>query len=149
MYDEPIPTIRTLGFRKRKEHQTPPIIHAKLVLLGHLWWHDEDDSPAGVADVTGFEPYRLWICRPTSRVHHGVAWSSATGRRTVGSWRVPNASSSSSCALQKRSTRASDHFEPELVPAEYDDAAMAEAWAEMRLTERPTRTRTTTDDRSL
>ena len=61
VYDDPIPTIRTLGFRKSKEHQFPPIIHTKLALLGHLWWHDEDGSPAGVADVTGFEPFRLWI----------------------------------------------------------------------------------------
>src|SRR5689334_14035983 len=58
----PIPTIRTLGFRKIADQagDMPPIIHAKLVLLGHLWWHDEDGSPA-VADVAGFTPPRLWI----------------------------------------------------------------------------------------
>jgi hypothetical protein len=34
-------------------------MHAKLALLGHLWWHDEGEL--GVEDVTGFAPRRLWI----------------------------------------------------------------------------------------
>lgn len=36
-----VPTIRTLGFRKVGRPTLPPILHAELALLGHLWWHDE------------------------------------------------------------------------------------------------------------
>jgi hypothetical protein len=118
MYDEPIPTIRTLGFRKSKEHQTPPIIHAKLVLLGHLWWHDEDDSPAGVADVTGFEPYRLWISSAnfTSSSRRSLEFGYWTEDRALleGAERFLVKLMRSSEALDP----ASDHFEPELVPVD-------------------------------
>ena len=131
-YAEPIPTIRTLGFRKSKEHQFPPIIHAKLALLGHLWWHDEDGSPAGVADVTGFEPFRLWI---------SSANFTSSSRRSLefGYWTEdPALLQGAERFLIKlmRSSEAldpySDYFEPELVPVEYDDEAMAQAMAEMR-----------------
>ena len=131
LYDEPIPTIRTLGFRKSGPRDSPPIIHAKLALLGHLWWHDEDDSP-GVVDVTGFEPFRLWI---------SSANFTTSSRRSLefGYWtEEPDLLKAAESFLVKlmRSSEAldpaSDHFEPELVPVEYDDAAMAEAMAEMR-----------------
>ncbi|MFG2007286.1 hypothetical protein ACGFNU_49865 [Spirillospora sp. NPDC048911] len=53
-----LPAIRTLGFRKTDDHLVP-ILHTKMLLLGELWWHDEDDL--GSADVTGFAPQRLWL----------------------------------------------------------------------------------------
>jgi hypothetical protein len=59
-YKESIPTIRTLGFRKGRDNDSPPILHAKLALLGYLWWHD-DDALGHIADVLGFEAQRLWI----------------------------------------------------------------------------------------
>jgi len=34
-------------------------LHAKMLLLGELWWHDEDEF--GIADITGFRPKRLWL----------------------------------------------------------------------------------------
>ena len=38
-----VPTIRTIGYRRDASRTPiPPIMHAKLALLGHLWWHDED-----------------------------------------------------------------------------------------------------------
>ncbi len=50
---------RTIGHRKIGEHN-PPLMHAKLALLGNLWWHDE--GPLGHAqDVSGFTAQRLWI----------------------------------------------------------------------------------------
>jgi hypothetical protein len=132
-YSEPIPTIRTLGFRKSKEHGgSPPIIHAKLALLGHLWWHDEDDSPAGVADATGFEPFRPWISSAnfTNSSRRSLEFGYWTEDRALidGAKRFLVKLMRSSEALDP----AADQFEPELVPVEYDDAAMAEAWAEMR-----------------
>jgi hypothetical protein len=59
--DGTIPTVRTMGFRKGAANHgvMPPILHAKLALLGRLWDHDEDDF--GFADVTRFTGKRLWI----------------------------------------------------------------------------------------
>jgi hypothetical protein len=59
--DASISTIRTLGFRKDRGNHgpMPPILHAKLALLGRLWTHDEDDY--GFADVTQFTAKRLWV----------------------------------------------------------------------------------------
>jgi len=130
IYNEPIPTIRTLGFRKSKAHQMPPIIHAKLALLGHLWWHDEDDSPAGVADVTGFQPFRLWTSTAnftkSSRSNLEFGYWTEDPALLEGAERFLVKLMRSSEALDP----AVDHFEPELVPVEYDDEAMAEAMAE-------------------
>jgi hypothetical protein len=57
--DTVVPTIRTLGWRKTKSNFVP-IVHAKLALLGHMWWHDED-ALGLVNDVIGFRARRLWI----------------------------------------------------------------------------------------
>lgn len=59
-YRAPIPTFRALGFRRGRSYKFPPILHAKLALIGQLWWHDEDEL-GGVADVIGFEAIRLWV----------------------------------------------------------------------------------------
>ncbi|MEU6709016.1 hypothetical protein [Streptomyces wuyuanensis] len=53
-----VPTIRSFGFRKAGSRPVP-LIHAKMFLLGHLWWHDE--GAFGPADVTGFTPKGLWM----------------------------------------------------------------------------------------
>jgi hypothetical protein len=59
MGDEYVPTIRTIGYRTRGGSLLP-MLHAKLALLGHMWWHDE--GPLGhVEDVIGFKAKRLWI----------------------------------------------------------------------------------------
>jgi hypothetical protein len=55
-----VPTIRTLGYQKLSNKDFAPIVHAKLALLGDLWWHDED-ALGHVADVIGFTPRRLWV----------------------------------------------------------------------------------------
>ena len=59
-YEGSIPTIRTLGFRPRGNNDRPPIPHAKLALLGHLWWHNEG-ALGHDEDVVGFDARRLWI----------------------------------------------------------------------------------------
>ena len=58
--DEPftLSTVRTVGYR-RTGPTFPPIAHAKLALLGYLWWHDEDDF--GPAEILGFKARRLWV----------------------------------------------------------------------------------------
>jgi hypothetical protein len=54
-----VPTVRTLGYRKRG-NDLVPIMHAKLALLGHLRWHDED-AFGNPDDIIWFTPQRLWI----------------------------------------------------------------------------------------
>jgi len=69
MYDGSVPTIRTLGFRTQPGSQgTPPILHAKLALLGHLWWHDED----GLGGEFGY-----WTEEPALVQAPSASWSSS------------------------------------------------------------------------
>lgn len=124
-----LPAFRSIGPRRTGNHLVP-ILHTKMVLLGDLWWHDE--HPSGYpADIIGFTPERLWLGSANgtrssrSNLEFGV-WLTdpkliATARRflleVIGS--------------SEDIDPANDQFEPELVPYEEDDAAMAEAAAEM------------------
>lgn len=129
MVDGVVPTIRTLGYRKLEDF--PPIMHAKLALLGHLWWHDE--GPLGhVEDVIGFTPRRLWV---------SSANFTSSSRRSLefGYWTEDRALVQGAKRFLVKAMRSSegldpdaDSFEPDLTPVEFDDVAMAEALAEMR-----------------
>jgi hypothetical protein len=109
----------------------PPIIHAKLALLGHLWWHDE--GPLGhVEDVIGFTPRRLWVSSANFT-------RSSRGSLEFGFWTEDPALVDGAERFLIKLMRSSegldpaaDAFEPDLVPIEFDDLAMAEAWAELR-----------------
>ncbi|MGH4012179.1 MAG: hypothetical protein ACRDTH_29135 [Pseudonocardiaceae bacterium] len=133
VYDGTVPTIRTLGFRKLPGpvESSPPILHAKMALLGHLWWHDEDGISA-VADVVGFQANRLWV---------SSANFTSSSRRSLefGYWTEdPALVQGAERFLVKlmRSSEAldpdSDSFDPELAPVEYDDEAMFEAMVDRR-----------------
>jgi hypothetical protein len=72
-----VPTVRTLGYRRRGD--LVPIMHAKLVLLGHLRWHDED-AFGYPNDIIWFTPQRLWISSAnfTSRSRHSLEFGFST-----------------------------------------------------------------------
>lgn len=132
VYSGKIPTIRTLGFRKASGNKRlPPLLHTKMVLLGHLWWHDEDGS-GGVADVIGFQASRLWISSAnfTSLSRHSLEFGYWTEDPALvqGAERFLIKLMRSSEALDPES----DSFNPELAPVDYDDEAMAEALGDMR-----------------
>ncbi|MGW3653634.1 hypothetical protein [Streptomyces sp. NPDC000878] len=121
-----VPTIRSFGFRKTGSRPVP-LIHAKMFLLGHLWWHDEDGTPAGVVDVTGFTPKRLWLGSTNGTE------SSRLGLE-FGVWLDdPDLLADAQQFLIKlmRSSESidpdDDVFEPEYVSVEYDDEAFREA----------------------
>lgn len=128
MDDFVIPTIRTIGYR-RLTHR-PPILHAKLALLGDLWWHDEDGSGAS-GDYLGFTARRLWVSsanftRASCRSLEFGIWTEnadlmdGTRRFLV--------------SLMKYSEPldpTADDLDPELAPVEFDDEALAEAAAAM------------------
>lgn len=123
-----IPTLRTLGFRPTGS--LVPIIHAKLALLGHLWWHDE--GLAGqVEDLIGFKPCRLWISSAnfTRASRQSLEFGYWTEERALveGAERFLTKLMRSSEALDPEA----DLFEPDLAPVHFDEVAMAESWAEL------------------
>ena len=125
MDDAVLPTIRTIGYRKSGRRDSPPVMHAKLALLGHLWWHDEGEF--GVEDVTGFTPRRLWI---------SSANFTESSRRSLefGYWTEGKALMEGAEGFLVRLIAASegldphaDLIDPDLASVEFDDEAMWEA----------------------
>jgi hypothetical protein len=126
-----VPTIRTAGFRRTGNHNLlPPIVHAKLALLGQMWWHDEDDFGAG--DYVGFRPKRLWISSAnfTGSSRRSLEFGFWTEDRTL-----LDAARRFLLELIRHSEGLdpeADDLDPELGIVEFDGIAMAEAWAEVR-----------------
>jgi hypothetical protein len=121
-------TFRTIGFRKTGRDR-PPIAHAKLALLGNICWTDE--HPTGhVDDYVWFSPRRLWV---------SSANFTYASRRSLefGYWTededLVGAVQQFLVGLIGASEdidSAADAVDPELARVDYDDAAMAEAWAD-------------------
>ncbi len=126
--DTVVPTIRTLGWRKA-QGDLVPIIHAKLALLGHLWWHDED-AFGFVDDVIGFRARRLWISSAnfTSSSRRSLEFGFWTEEPSLldGAERFLVKLMGSSEGVDP----ASDVFQPDLAPYDFDDEAMADYAAE-------------------
>lgn len=106
-----------------------PIVHAKLALLGHLWWHDED-ALGYVDDVIGFRPRRLWISsanftRSSRRSLEFGFWTEEPALLD-GAERFLVKLMGSSEGVDP----ASDVFQPDLAPYEFDDEATADYAAE-------------------
>jgi hypothetical protein len=126
MDDAVIPTVRTIGYRRSGNRDLPPIIHAKLALLGHLWWHDEG-ALGHVEDVVGFTPRRLWV---------SSANFTSSSRRSLefGYWTEDEALVQGAERFLVNLMRASegldpdaDSFDPDLAPVEFDEMAVADA----------------------
>ncbi|MFJ8273761.1 hypothetical protein ACIQ8G_26365 [Streptomyces sp. NPDC094154] len=123
--DIQLPALRSLGYRKAGDHLVP-ILHTKMLLLGELWWHDEDGL-GGVADVIGFRPNRLWL---------GSANGTESSRRSLefGLWtRDPGLMKAAQKFLVEVVAQSeeldpdSNTLTPDLVEPDYDDAEMWEA----------------------
>jgi hypothetical protein len=123
--DIQLPALRSLGYRKAGEHLVP-ILHTKMLLLGELWWHDEDGSGA-VADVVGFTPSRLWL---------GSANGTESSRRSLefGLWtQDPGLMEAAQKFLAEVVAQSeeldpdSNTLTPDLIEPDYDDEEMWEA----------------------
>jgi hypothetical protein len=121
-----LPALRTIGYRKVGD-KLVPILHTKMALLGHVWWHDEDEF--GPADVIGFHPQRLWL---------GSANGTTSSRANLefGVWLADPALLRAATRFLAEVMRHSEDLdpdphdmEPELVDPDYDDVAFAEAAA--------------------
>lgn len=127
-------TIRTIGYRKMTAE--PPIIHAKLALLGNIWW--SDDHPSGyTVDMYGFVPKRLWISSANftfaSRRSLEFGFWSEDEQLMAGAKRFLLKLIANSEELDPDA----DEMDPELTEIEFDDEAMAEALnPDQRLRER-------------
>jgi hypothetical protein len=120
-----LPAIRTVGYRKTGDRLVP-IVHTKMLLLGELWWHDEDGLD-GVACVIGFRPKRLWLGSANGT-------ESSRGNLEFGVWlddghllREAKHFLARLLSHSKDLDPDADDVEPELVEPDYDDAAFAEA----------------------
>lgn len=122
----PVPTFRTLGFRKARSNDSVPIPHAKLVLLGHLCWIDDKDF-SSATEIISFRAVRLWVTSAnfTSSSRRNLEFGFWTEDPALlgGAERYLVKLMRSSEALNP----ASDVFDPELAPVEYDAAVVSEA----------------------
>jgi hypothetical protein len=121
-----IPALRAMGYRRTGERPVP-LLHAKMVLLGELRWHDEDES--GVADVLIFRPRRLWI---------GSANGTYSSRFSLefGCWQDDPELLQQAKQFLIQVVRHSEDLDPTsndmkpgLIEPEFDEEAMAEAAA--------------------
>ncbi len=119
-----IPALRAVGYRRTGKRMVP-LLHTKVVLLGEVWWHDEDDF--GPADVTGFRPEQVWV---------GSANGTWSSRRSLefGMWsrdpallRAAEDFITGVLANSENFDPAADTPRPDLVDPSYDDAAFADA----------------------
>lgn len=124
-----IPTVRTLGFRRQaSDSGYVPLIHAKLALLGELWWHDED-ALGHVTDVTGFRARRLWVSSANFTI-------SSRASLEYGYWTEEPALLEGMERFLLRLVAASeglagaDEPTPQFLPVDYDDEAMREVMSE-------------------
>jgi hypothetical protein len=127
MYEGAVPTIRVLGYRKRGKRYVP-LMHAKVALLGHLWWTD-DGYPTG--EQIWFRPRRLWVS--SANFTNSSRRSLEHGHWTEDAALVEGAKRFllKAIALSEDLDAEADHLEPDLAPVEFDDEAFAEAVAEM------------------
>lgn len=121
-----LPALRTIGYR-RTGNGLVPILHTKMVLLGEVWWHDEDEF--GTADVIGFRPERLWIASANGT-------TSSRANLEYGFWIYDGKLLREAKQFLARLLQHSEDFDPDadtvkpdLVEPGYDDIAMAEAAA--------------------
>lgn len=121
-------TFRTIGHRKTG-NWLPPIAHAKLALLGNVCWTDE--HPTGhIADYVWFSPRRLWIS--SANFTFASRRSAEFGYWTEDEDLVGGVARflAGLIGASEDLDSAADAPDPQLAQVEFDDEAMAQAWAE-------------------
>jgi len=117
--------VREIGFR-RVGNRLVPIVHAKIMLLGRMGWTDEHPS-GDVVDQLFFVPEKLWI---------GSANFTKSSRSSLemGMWTEDRELMAAArdwlltlVGLSESLGSGPDDIDPELLPVEYDDAAIFES----------------------
>jgi hypothetical protein len=133
--DAYIPTVRSIGFRKGGSNgKMPPVLHAKIALLGRLWYHDEDEY-GFFADYTAFAAKRLWIgsCNFTSSSRRSLEFGFWTEDPVL--LKGAEEFLIRLIADSEDIDADADNHQPERGLPDYDDEAMAEWAAETRFAE--------------
>lgn len=120
-------SVRVAGRGRRRERETLPLVHAKVVLVGLV--HETDEGPLGhVEDNVVFEPQRVWMgsANLTYNARRGVEFGMWSGDRAL----VEHARDFLADLAAYSEPLGSDHLDPapEYLEVEYDDEAMAEAY---------------------
>jgi hypothetical protein len=124
-----IGAVREVGYRKVDNHLVP-IVHAKMLLLGQMGWTDEDPV-GGVADYSYFIPECVWIgsanFTKSSRksLEMGMWTSDPSLLAAARTWLLTLIS------ISEPFGASADDPSPELLPVEYDEAAMIDAMHEL------------------
>ena len=129
--DKSFPSLRVAGVSKRRGVRTIPLVHAKVLVLGAIYYSDEG-AMGEVGDFFVFQPRRVWL---------GSANLTFNSRRSLefGIWSDdPSLVATTSefvvdlMAYSEPVESAQLRPQPELVPYEFDDEAMAEAMRDMQ-----------------
>jgi len=124
-----LPPVRTLGYRST-DGRPAPMAHAKLALLGHLWW-GEQDALGNPDEFLVFTTRRLWM---------SSANFTTNSRRCFefGFWTEDEALMSGARCFLAQLLGASEDVDaeadapaPDMAHIEFDNEAMAEAAAEV------------------
>lgn len=121
--------VREVGFRKSGDRLVP-IVHSKILLLGHMWWHDEHPS-GDLTDMYGFRAERLWVGSANFT-------KSSRGGLEMGLWTSePDLMEAARhylmalVAMSEPLGQGPDLLTPDLIPVQYDDDAFAEYLADL------------------
>jgi hypothetical protein len=123
-------SLRVAGVSKQS-NSTVPLVHAKLLLLGAICYSDE--GPGGhLGDFYTFEPRQVWLgsSNLTRNARRNLEFGIWTDDPSLLAHTKKYLSNLLTYTEPFDSYRA--HPEPELVPYEFDEEAMAEAAADMR-----------------
>ncbi|MGK7235793.1 hypothetical protein [Streptomyces hygroscopicus] len=120
-----LPALRGLGYRKAGDHLVPNL-HTKMLLLGELWWHDEDGSGT-VADVIGFKPSRLWLASANGTESSRRSLEFGLWTQDPGLVKAAQKFLVEVAAQSEELDPDSNTLTPDLVEPNYDDEEMWEA----------------------
>jgi len=122
--DREIEAVREVGFR-RVDGNLVPIVHAKIMLLGRMLWTDE--HPSGhLVEQLYLQPQRLWMGSANftkssrSSLEMGLWTSDPALLSAAEAWLL------SLIAISEPLGVGGDNLDPELVPVEFDDAAIGD-----------------------
>ena len=111
--------LRTVGYRTTADGQVP-VLHAKMVLLGELRWHAEDESVT--AEVLRFHPQRLWLGSANATV-------SSRSCQEDGFWIDDPAQLDAAAGCSTELLRHSEQLESDTHPLRREFVATMARWA--------------------
>lgn len=120
--------LRTVGYRDTGD-RIVPLLHAKMMLLGDLHWHYEDELGLS-ADILIFHPRRLWIGRANGTYGSRFSLEFCCWQTDLELLTQAQQFLTQLIAHSEDLDPDSDDMDPDLAEVEFDGEAMAEALVE-------------------